>query len=415
MSPRPADEGMTLIEVLVAITLFAVMAGSILAFLGGAIRLTRDDRFHMEASTLASRELEITRDAFASSSRGPTSIDTNLAVNPSPLPGGTVGQPLVVDNVPYTVKRTAQWSEVGSTAASTCDAGSSVELSYLRVHVEVTWPGLGSRPPVAMDTVMTPPKGTYSTLTGHIGVKIIDAAGHPYDGMTVTATSAAGTLTESTSSDGCALFAFLTPATYQIKASAPGYVNRNGDPNGTATAQVQAGQLWRTTIEYDRSATITAQLVTDAGYALPSPISFPLVLGNSALLPSGTKQVNGTGTLRTVANLWPFPSGYQVWAGACRDNDPHGGPVTTTSGGTSLVNISLGPVDIQGPPNTVVTGSQVADSSCSGGQSITLGTTGADGKLKTSAPYGYWTFTGGGKSGDATLVSGSSAPSVDLQ
>ena len=412
---------MTLVEVLVAITLFAVMAGSILTLLAGAIRLTKDDRFHMEAATLASRELEITRDAFSSAARGPTTIDTNQVVNPSPLAGGTVGQPLVVDNVPYTVTRTAQWSEMGQTAASTCDEGGSVELAYLRVRVDVSWPGLGDRPPVTMETVMTPPKGTYSALTGHIGVKVIDASGAPFGGRTVTATGSSGTYTETTSDDGCALFAFLTPGTYQIKVQTVGYVTRSGDPSGTATAQVQAGQLWRTTIEYDRAATIAAQFATDAGYALPATNNIPVTLGNSALLPSGAKSITGSGNARTIANLWPYPSGYQVWAGPCLDNDPQytgqqrGLPVTTDPGSTVAASVPLGAADVQGPASTAVTAVHATDSACPSGLTISLGTTGADGKLKTSLPYGDWTIKAGSTHTlDVTLVSGDSPLTVNL-
>ena len=355
---EPRDQGMTLVEVLVAITIFGVMAGAILALLGGAIRLTKDDKFHMEAASLAMRELEITRDAFSSAARGPTTIDTNQVVNGSPLAGGTVGQPIVVDNVAYTVTRTAQWSEMGSTAASTCDEGGSIELAYLRVRVDVTWPGLGDRPPVSMDTVMTPPKGTYSQLTGHIGVKVIDASGAPFSGRTVTASGPAGTFSEVTSSDGCALFAFLTPGTYQIKVNTVGYVNRNGDPEGTATAQVQSGQLWRTTIEYDKAATINATFVTETGYALPATNNIPVALGNSALLPAGSKNFTGTGNTRTISNLWPYPSGYQAWAGPCVDNDPQttgqqrGLPVVTDPGGIAAVDVPLGAVEVQAPAST---------------------------------------------------------------
>lgn len=416
----PDDAGMTLVEVVVAITLFTVMAGSILALLGGAIRLTRDDRFHMEASILASRELEITRDAFSSTSRGPTTIDTNQVVNPSPLDSGTVGQPLVVDNVPYTVTRTAQWSEMGQTAESTCDEGGSIELAYLRVWVDVTWPGLGDRPPVTMETVMTPPKGTYSALTGHIGVKVIDASGEPFAGRTVTVTGASGTFTETTSSDGCALFAFLTPGTYQVKVQTAGYVNRNGDPSGTATAQVQVGQLWRTTIEYDQAATISATFTTETGYALPATNNIAIALGNSALLPSGSKKIAGSGNTRSVSNLWPYPSGYQVWAGSCLDNDPqYTGqdrelPVTTDPGSTVAANVPLGAIEVQGPANAAITAVHAADTACTSGQTITLGTTAATGKLKTSVPFGTWTIKSGTRTRSVTVLSGDSPRSVSL-
>ena len=66
---------------------------------------------------------------------GPDSVQTNLVVNPSPLAGGEAGEPLVVNGVPYTVERTAQWAPVEGEAASTCDEGTTTELAYLRVRV----------------------------------------------------------------------------------------------------------------------------------------------------------------------------------------------------------------------------------------------------------------------------------------
>jgi type II secretory pathway pseudopilin PulG len=237
---------MTLIEVVVALGLFAIMSTAALSVLVSAITLTRDDKARLEAVNLASRELEITRDTFSAVTRGPDQVETNRVLNPSPLPGGRVGDPLVVNKVPYTVVRTAQWAPVNSAAASTCDEGTTSELAYLHVKVQVSWPELGDRPPVTMDTVMTPPKGTYSALAGHIGLKVIDSEGRPRSGVQVTARAASGaTETGVTGDDGCALLAYLNAGSYAVTVSAPGFVNPKGDPTGTLTAQVQAGQLWR--------------------------------------------------------------------------------------------------------------------------------------------------------------------------
>jgi type II secretory pathway pseudopilin PulG len=410
----PADEGMTLIEVVVALGLFAVMSSAVLVVLVSAITTTTDDKARLEAVSLASRELEITRDTFTSLTRGPDRVQANRVVNPSPLPGGTAGQPIIVNNVPYTVVRTAQWSSVGS-AASACDDGTTAELAYLRVKVEVSWPALGDRPPVTLNTVMTPPKGTYSSLQGHIGLKVIDSAGDPKPGVTVTAKASNGTtVSGATASDGCVLLAHLTAGSYTVTASQSGFVSLKGDPTASITAAVQAGQLWRGTIEYDQAASITATLVAPTGFTLPTS-AVPVIIANSGLQPIGVKAITGTGNPRAVSNLWPYPSGYGVWAGACQDADPGltGEPLptlTTDRGGNATTTVTLAPLEVHAPANSTVTLTHARDTLCGTGATITLGKTGADGVLMASAPYGVWQAVVGTTSKEVVLTAEADAP-----
>lgn len=408
------DDGMSLIEVVVALGLFLVVAGAVLSLLGGAIRLAKEDRYRMVATSLATRELEITRDAFGSRSRGPTSITTNRVVNPNPLPGGTVEEPLVVDNVPYTVTRTAQWAQVGSSAASTCDDGSTAELAFLRVRVEVTWPGLGERPPVSTDTVMTPPKGTYAQNTGHIGVRLLDADAEPLAGVSVTVAGASGTLSGVTASDGCAVFAFLLEGPYRITANLPGHINRDGTTS--KTVNVRSGELVRTILEYAQASRLVVTYQTVAGHEPQAATGFPVTLANSALVPSGATvrvgTVSSSGTTQTLENLWPYPAGYEVWAGACTDSDPYQNDqarelIAAAPGGTSTVTLPLAAVEVtlsgSGRGNKDVTATRVDDTSCPGGATIGLGKTSASGVLKTSVPYGKWKLSANGKSGERTF------------
>lgn len=413
------DAGMSLLEVIIALGLFAVLATSVLSVLNAATVQSRDDKFRLQAVNLATRELEISRDTFTSLTRGPDRVEINRVYNPNPLPGGVVGKALVVDNVPYTVVRTATWSAVGE-AASTCDEGTSSELAYLRVQVEVSWPGLEGRPPVAMHTVLTPPKGTYSSLSGHIGIKIIDSLGAPDVGRSVTVKNASRTVTSTTAADGCALFPFLDAGTYNVTVNAAGFVNRKGDPTGSLTAQVQPGQLWRGSIEYDNSAAIAVTFTTLAGYALPSNNTLPVALGNSGIVPSGSRVVTGTGQTRTVSNLWPYPAGYQLWAGPCLDNDPQFSgdqrdlPVPSSPGGSTPATVTLAAIEVVGPANRTVTATHAKDNACTAPVTVTLGVTNSAGRLKTSLPYGKWTVASSTVDDTVTLYKDDPAQMVTL-
>ncbi len=422
----PRDEGMTLIEIIVALGLLAVMSAAVLAVLGTAIKATGEDRSRLEAVSLASRELEITRDAFSSATRGPDTITQNAVVNQNPLPDGT----MVVDDVPYTVTRTARWEQIGAADAqlSPCDQGSSEELVVLHVTVDVTWPALGDRPPVSMDTIMTPAKGTYSSLDGHIGLQVIDSEGGPKAGVTVTAKDGGDTRSGVTASDGCVLLAHLPAGHYTVTAQVPGFVNRSGDPQATKEVDLQAGQLWRGSVEYDAAAGIIAEIRTpQEGYTIPAGVeSLPLTLGNSHLQPVGVKTVPGSGLTRTLEDLWPDPAGYGLWLGGCEDDNPavtgDSLPVPTPRGTTSgPVAVTLGAVEIDGEPGTSVSATHAADRLCEE-TTIPLGTLQADptgdptggatadpttgptdepsttpapgGVLRVALPYGLWTISG---------------------
>ena len=103
----PADQGFTLIEVIVAFGIFLAMVTASLVLLGTAQRSTRDNSYRTTALNLAARELSITGDTFNSVLRGPDQLQISQVDDPDPLAGGTAGQPLVIDNVAYTVTRTA--------------------------------------------------------------------------------------------------------------------------------------------------------------------------------------------------------------------------------------------------------------------------------------------------------------------
>ncbi len=396
MGAAPRDEGMTLIEVIVALALFLVVTGAVLKMLGGAITLAAEDRYRMVATSLAARELEITRDAFSSRGRGPTTITTDQVVNPDPLPDGTPGAPLVVDDVPYTVTRTAQWAQTGSAAASTCDDGGTEELAVLRVKVEVTWPGLGDRPPVEMDTVMAPSKGIYSTSTGHLSVRALDATAAPVGGLTIRIAGPGGTRTSVSAADGCAVFGFLTPGSYTVDTTATGLVT----PDGTTskTVSVQSGLLTRTTVQYDTAARVRIEYQTVAGHTLGAS-GFPVTLTHSRFS-TGQRTLTGTVSagVQQLTAVWPDPAGYGLWAGACADSDPSKSArpvplVPAEAGETATVQVPLASVALTGGGSgKTVTATRAADATCPAGATITLGTTSSAGALKTALPYGAWTL-----------------------
>ena len=123
-------------------------------------------------------------------------------------------------------------------------------------------------------------------------------------------------------SAGCSFFGFLPPQTYTVSLGTAGYVDRQGTASPSQSVGVNVGQVASVAFDYDRAATLS---LTIAGINGGTPANAMAVsLGNTGYLPSGTKAFSGTGTLRTLTNLFPYNDGFDAWAGDCADADPEG-------------------------------------------------------------------------------------------
>jgi type II secretory pathway pseudopilin PulG len=400
---RPARQGgYSVVELMVAVTVFALVFAAVSLGIGRALEISRSNRNRSTGAYLAARQLEEVRSkAFDQVALGRTTC-----VYSSPGPGCSVPSP-------YTVVQDVSWTSPGSTTTS-CNvpSGGGSSLAYKRVTVTVTWPDMGGVAPVASQTLLTPPSGTFDPNDGHILVQAFDRNAAPLGGQTVTI-SGPESDSQPTTSDGCVFFAFLDPGTYTVSLNATGYVGRQGDQPATQTVAVTATQISTLQFDYDRAATLQVTLTAPTGTpttAVPSPVD--LTVANSNLT-VGTKSfsetVTGSGTPRTVTPLFPFASGYQVWAGDCADADPAlypGGsrgptlasnPAGTTAGTAALgvVTVTVRRTSATGAlePSATVRGLHAAGTGCTAGETLTSATlTNASGVLRLALPYGTWTI-----------------------
>jgi Tfp pilus assembly protein PilV len=398
------DEGVSLIEVLVALGLLMVLAVSVAAGLMAVQSSALTTKERSAAANLAARELEIVRNAFHSNSLTAATDVMNAGdvTNANPLPGQT-GAP-VVDNVTYTVKRSVTWLVAGA-GQSACDGGSIVSYPSVGVHVEVTWPNMGSIPAVVSDTILTPPKSVLNATSGYLAVKVINRRGNANVGRVISATGPGGTFTDTTGPDGCATFIMTTPGTYTVAVTeaASGYITFNGATSQTAT--VAASTLTVKSFTYDLGVNYVTTLTPPGGYSLPATLP-GVTFGNSGILPAGTAAYASTaGGTTTTGPLWPFVSGYSIWAGSCPDQDPALDPlgrptaITPRKGSTTPANALLQGVKVTttrlgSPVSALVTATYAGPGTCAAGDSvITLGTTDSNGEIKSSLPYGLWNLS----------------------
>jgi prepilin-type N-terminal cleavage/methylation domain-containing protein len=393
---RPSGQGgYSLVELVAAMAIFALVFAAVSLGIGRALDLNRNSRNRSTAAYLAAQELEEVRSKpFDQVALGQTtcSYQTTSCNLPSP----------------YTVTREVSWVAPATTSSS-CNVpngSSGAALAYKRVTVRVTWDDMRVVNPVTSQTLLTPPIGAYDPYDGHVAVQLFDRTAAPLVGQTVRL-SGPESATQVSTGDGCVFFAYLDPGTYTVSLSTSGYVDRQGNQPATQTASVAASQITTLQFDYDRAATLEIGLVAPSGAVIPSGIATTVANSN---LTVGTKSFpeasTGSGVSRTVTPLFPYSSGYQVWAGECEDADPgfhpggsRGAALASNPGGTASGSATLDAVDVvvlrggNGVAGATVEATHLAATGCPSGVTLTsTTTTDANGRLKLALPYGTWTI-----------------------
>lgn len=309
------EDGFSMVEMLVAITILAI----VLAFTAGgvtsALGLTRTNRSRTVAANLATEQMELQRSLpFAEHVEG---------IQPT--------QEVQVNGVPYQVTVTKGWTTQSSTTGS-CDvtaSGTSAEIAYMAVDVAVAWPQQGEVPPVRSHTVITPPAAQYSPYRGHVVVKVIDRDAAPVPAVTVRMTGGPDVPpAKRTGFDGCAVFPLLRAGGYTVEIEQAGYVSSIFQTGAYQQAvaepvDVQVGQTQNVLIEYNQAAFLDLRLEGRAGGARPAtPGSLPVTIAHRSIQPSGVFTQNVSS--RLTATVFPFEDGYEFWAGdpVCADQRP---------------------------------------------------------------------------------------------
>ena len=424
-SARTRDEaGFTMIEMVISMFIFGIVIVGVGVGMSSSLNLTRQNRNRSVAANLASQQMDTVR-----------STDFTTLDNQTQLTQPTTST-ATVEGVPYTLSQFTRWIYQSETGASTGPCQSpptaSNPLAYVAVTTSVSWNDMHGVTPVTSSTVVTPPVGIYDSTEGHIAVTVLNAAGAPLSGATVSI-SGPDTDTAVTTSDGCAFFAFKPIGVYTVAlSSVSGKVDSQGSATPSRTATVKAASTTSVQFLYDTAAGLTLTLTpTTAGYTIPT--SVPVSLGNTHLLPSGVlSYTTPTGSPRTLTSLFPFTDGYQAWAGRCSDADPQGinplgaayysgatrgAAIPMTAGSTSSATVTLPSANLQFKRSSgsgtytitvthVVPSGATSDAGCPTAETYQLTTTQsittATASVKTSLPFGTWAITWKNNSSSAT-------------
>ncbi len=399
---RSDDDGFTLVEVVVAMMVFAMIATGFLYVMTSGLTLSRDTRARIVAANLASQQVDIER------SRASV-FDIVNSTRDVELNGDT-----------FHVAVSTSWAFSNGTSA-TCQAGDATgSIRYKEFTVEVTWDNMSaSAQPVYSDSTLTPRTKINDPTLGTVLVGVIDAAGAGVSGVTVNlATSASASVASATTdSDGCAYLLKVPAGSFTASVSKTGYVNEQQLSTPTATVEVTAGGASRLSFAYDRAVTFTTTYA-DGSATLPTNLTTSLVSTYGSSLFTSTTTANP----KSLA-AYPISSGYSLLAGpyaetpenaatSCLATDPGQWTATSTTSGVR-------PDPVAGLRGTTVTAAvamgtvKLSSPNGSGSYVTAVYVGGGDGDpgcaaATTTAGSTYMTYTFG------TVLSGSASPTLAL-
>lgn len=424
---RTSESGVSLIEVIVAMMIFAIISVGVSYSLLSAFTITNDSRSRAVATNLAAQEIDL--DRSAADFFGLVSTTTPKLVQ---VPAGT--------GLTYSISRTVSLV-YGSGGDVDCNSSSASSMLYKRIHVAITWPKMIGTAVVA-DTLLAPSTKISIDTLGTILVSTRTSAGAPLAGVTVAVSPNPGSTPTPTDSLGCGYVLKVPPGTYSVQVSKTGYIDPFQNQTPSKTVTVNAGQSTSAGFTLDKYGTVGWSYQSTSGAALPNNLvtSFMSTYGvyqtpattptTAQLYPSTEYDVvagsyvpttgPGTGCPSVNPAAWPSytnTAGKTVAAAAPASVSFPPGPTGTVPAGT----LGMGAITITNPTaqttNLYVVATSAAsfvsgDPGCTGApQSITFGQ--ILGKAKSSTvtialPYGAWTLKIGTSATPTTAVASTS-------
>ncbi|WP_341952899.1 prepilin-type N-terminal cleavage/methylation domain-containing protein [Salinibacterium sp. TMP30] len=412
---RSSDAGLSLLEVLVAMMIFAVVSLGVLQTLTTVLSVTRDNRARVVAANLASQEIDLARDAGDVFTLGDSTYTKTL--------NGDV----------FTVTRSTAWIDSTNTAAS-CGTGGGT-LQYKRINIAVAWPNMrAGTEPVRFDSLLAPNDRINDPGLGTILVSVTGGSGEGSAGVRVTANPASpangaqnlSVAPPATDAQGCSYILKVAPGNYNVTVSRTGYITDAGQSTApTKLTQVVAGTASSVSFNFDEAATFRVNYVSD-----PTPDSNEVWIPKD--LPTSFSSSRGvhlsTASNRNLTlniNLFPWSSGYVGYAGnyAAKPEDttstapycespnpaswleadvagviyrsPESLAVAATPGGSVDMTVPMGLVEVNGLDNRTLRATAVAPVAGSGDPGCTTDYALNFDRLNSAVthialPYGTW-------------------------
>lgn len=250
------------------------------------------------------------------------------------------------DHSKYSVSSSVRFIN-NATGTSSCSNEKTPQASYYETRSEVAWTGAkkegGGPKPVRETSVIAPPPGASLIVQ----VQNAEAEGVRNMSVTVEGPGEGGTIyNDTTSVLGCSIFSsFPEGGEYSVDVQRSGYVDKNWyakseeDPSVQSEYNLVEGLTTKAPYEFDEAGQIKPRLVTVPVEAATEtnttpPAQLPgealnVVAVNGNFSPGNpfktVLEKNSSGPLTSMTSgfrVFPFPTGYSVFAGTCKANEP---------------------------------------------------------------------------------------------
>jgi hypothetical protein len=292
-----AERGSFLVEAMVSAMILLVVGFGVLKMLDRSSALGGEQKRQAVAGNVAQTEQEQVRALSLAE-------QSNLR-RTTPYPVG---------GITYTAVSRADWVNDTTADAGCTTSGSSAD--YLKLSTVVTWPQMGRRKPITLESLITPGVRSFGAGQGSLAVQVTNAAGAGVSGLQLNLSGPA-TLSDPTSADGCVLWGYLPASSgYTLGFSLPEYVTPDGTQAVSKPVAVVGDQTSNVALQYDRGGYLQTSFVTwkvAGGTLLPTNPRFAHVTNSS-----GTPiSFPVTGSTATSPLLFPFPTDYTVQPDTC--------------------------------------------------------------------------------------------------
>ncbi len=300
-------DGMTIIEVLVASIMVVAISLGALGAIDAATSSTSEERHRAAADGVAQADQARMR-----------------SMRISDLANLNQTRTVIQEGTTYTIVSRGDFV-TDSTGTASCDEGTA-SADYIKITSTVSWPTLGSRPPVLAESIVSPPNGSIAADRGALAIEIDDAQNNGIPNVGVSG-SGAGTFSGTTGSTGCVIFGDLPAGNYNLNLSgvAAGFVDADGNPPPPPQPVSVIGQsTYALVLQYGSPGSIPVTFTTRVGGNLVASKADSIMIFNTGMSTPKTFGTPGTQATTITANgLFPFTSPDAVYAGTCEGDNPN--------------------------------------------------------------------------------------------
>ncbi len=213
-------KGFTLVEILVALAIFAMISGAIFSLLSLSWQLTRKDKERNGALAIATEKIEVIKN-----------LPYDNVGTVGGVPSGDV-EPIEeesLNSIAYTINTDIYY--IDDDYDGTIDTGDTLNTDYKQVKIEVTWPTIGEGQPIELITNIAPQdlEEDSEEDTGTLYLEVYDSTPAPVSEAEVTIINDEVTPAISISAETNEQGIYILPGTpiatqsYQVSVTKAGY------------------------------------------------------------------------------------------------------------------------------------------------------------------------------------------------